>query len=204
MSLLQSVHPVVCHKHIWLRLAVITTNDYNQSVFYILKFISCYMPWWRLTLIIYDHQYECHTYINILWLVDPLLGNNHKISNYTTATAKQWLCKQRPLLGNGWVAITWASQQTWMEQWIQQQRNSVLCAVRDKMLYRRQLEQWASCGTVTSQWEHDHWSRGHCWNLSPGNDWWSHSRLRRLSTCCSRLHCMWITDSATVTCNHNL
>jgi hypothetical protein len=24
---LHSVHPVVCHKHVWLRLAVITTND---------------------------------------------------------------------------------------------------------------------------------------------------------------------------------
>jgi hypothetical protein len=27
----------------------------------------------------------------ILWHVDPLLGNNHERSGYTTAVAKQWL-----------------------------------------------------------------------------------------------------------------
>jgi hypothetical protein len=27
---------------------------------------------------------------------------------------------------------------------------------------------------------------------SPGNDWWRHSRLRRLSTCCSELLSVWL------------
>jgi hypothetical protein len=35
-----------------------------------------------------------------MWHVDPLLGNNHEICNYTTAVAKYWLCKQRPLAGS--------------------------------------------------------------------------------------------------------
>jgi hypothetical protein len=41
------------------------------------------------------------TFRIILWHVDPLPGNDLKISTYTTAAAKYWLCKQRPLLGNG-------------------------------------------------------------------------------------------------------
>jgi plasmid rolling circle replication initiator protein Rep len=42
----------------------------------------------------------------ILWHAALLLDNNHKISNYTIAAAKKWLCKQRPLLDYGSVAIT--------------------------------------------------------------------------------------------------
>jgi hypothetical protein len=33
---------------------------------------------------------------------------------------------------------------------------------------------------------------------------WRHRRLRRLSTCCSELQCVWISDSATVTCSYYL
>jgi hypothetical protein len=32
--------------------------------------------------------------IYVLWHVDLLLGNDREISNYTSAVAKQWLCKQ--------------------------------------------------------------------------------------------------------------
>jgi hypothetical protein len=64
-----------------------------------------------------------------MWYGDPLLGKNHEISSYTPAVAKEWLCKQRLLLGNGCVAITWASQLTRTQQWIQRQRNGVFCAV---------------------------------------------------------------------------
>jgi hypothetical protein len=39
--------------------------------------------------------------IKVLWHVDPLLENDGKISSYTTAVAKEWLCKQGPLLDNG-------------------------------------------------------------------------------------------------------
>jgi hypothetical protein len=35
---------------------------------------------------------------------------------YTTAVTKKWLCKQRPLLGNIWVAITSKPQQTRTQQ----------------------------------------------------------------------------------------
>jgi hypothetical protein len=52
----------------------------------------------------------------IMWHVDPLLGNDREISNYTWTAAKQWLCKQRPLLGSGWVPIVWEPQQTWTQQ----------------------------------------------------------------------------------------
>jgi hypothetical protein len=38
--------------------------------------------------------------ISVLWHVDPLLGNYREISNYTRAFAKEWLCKQRSMLGN--------------------------------------------------------------------------------------------------------
>jgi hypothetical protein len=37
----------------------------------------------------------------ILWHVDPLLDNNRERGSYTTTVARQWLCKQRQLLGNG-------------------------------------------------------------------------------------------------------
>jgi hypothetical protein len=43
--------------------------------------------------------YTLH-YTRILWHVDPLLGNDCEISSHKTAIAKQWLCKQRPLLGS--------------------------------------------------------------------------------------------------------
>jgi hypothetical protein len=38
--------------------------------------------------------------ISVLWHVDPLLSNDREINNYTRAVAKEWLCKQRSLLGN--------------------------------------------------------------------------------------------------------
>jgi hypothetical protein len=33
--------------------------------------------------------------------VEPLLGNDNEKSSYTTAVARNWLCKQLILLGNG-------------------------------------------------------------------------------------------------------
>jgi hypothetical protein len=42
-----------------------------------------------------------HSVRATLWHVDPLLGNDREIISYTIAVAKQWLCKQRPSLGNG-------------------------------------------------------------------------------------------------------
>jgi hypothetical protein len=50
------------------------------------------------------------------YTVYSVLGNDHSKSNYTTAVTKQLICKKSPLLGNGSSA---------------QQRNCVLCVVRD-------------------------------------------------------------------------
>jgi hypothetical protein len=36
-----------------------------------------------------------HGNVKVFWHVDPLLGKDHKISNYTTAVAKQWLSSDR-------------------------------------------------------------------------------------------------------------
>jgi hypothetical protein len=57
-----------------------------------------------------SHKREIYNLFDILaWKVvlesiqrhiDPLLGNYHEISRYTTATAKHGLCKQQPLLGS--------------------------------------------------------------------------------------------------------
>jgi hypothetical protein len=55
--------------------------------------------------------------------VDPLLGNGHEISNYTTAVARQWLSSDHvgtPTNTNTTIA--------------QQQRNGVFCAVHAEML----------------------------------------------------------------------
>jgi hypothetical protein len=38
-----------------------------------------------------------------MWYAVLLLGNDREIGSYATAVVKQWLCKQRPLLGNGFV-----------------------------------------------------------------------------------------------------
>jgi hypothetical protein len=35
------------------------------------------------------------------WYVNLLLGDDHEISGYATSIVRQWLCKKRPLLGNG-------------------------------------------------------------------------------------------------------
>jgi hypothetical protein len=34
--------------------------------------------------------------------------------------------------------------------------------------------------------------------------WWRHSRLRRISTCCSELQSVWISNSAIFTCSYGL
>jgi hypothetical protein len=57
--------------------------------------------------------------MKILWHVYPLLGNDLKTSKYTTAVTEQRLRKQAHLHGNNWK---------------QQQRNSVLYAIRAEML----------------------------------------------------------------------
>jgi hypothetical protein len=42
------------------------------------------------------------------------------------------------------------------------------------------------------------------WKPLPGNDWWRHCWLKRLSTCYSELRSLWISNSAIVTCNYDL
>jgi hypothetical protein len=51
-----------------------------------------------LLFIVLKYYYELKT--DILWHVDPLLGNDRELSNYTTAFTKEWLVKQAFLLGN--------------------------------------------------------------------------------------------------------
>jgi hypothetical protein len=47
-----------------------------------------------------EHIAEMASDSIILWHADPLLSNDREIDRYTTAVARQWLCK-RLLLGNG-------------------------------------------------------------------------------------------------------
>jgi hypothetical protein len=64
----------------------------------------------------------------VLWHVDPFLGNDLERSSYTTAVTEQRLRKQACLQGNDWK---------------QQQRNGVFCAVLAEMLWAGQLEEWS-------------------------------------------------------------
>jgi hypothetical protein len=66
------------------------------------------------------------------------------------------------------------------------------------------LWEWAIYGRVTSLYKRENGSRGHCWDLSPGNALWTHSILRRFHTCCSELQSVWISDSTIVTCSYDL
>jgi hypothetical protein len=54
-----------------------------------------------------------------MWHVDPLLGNDCEISSYKTAGTKYWIRKQACSHGNNWT---------------QQQRNGVFCALCAEML----------------------------------------------------------------------
>jgi hypothetical protein len=72
---------------------------------------------WRSFSDIIFRNWEWTLTLQILWNVDPLLGNISEISNDTTVIVKEWLCKQRPLLGSGWVMVTLEPPQTWMRQW---------------------------------------------------------------------------------------
>jgi hypothetical protein len=57
--------------------------------------------------------------ITLLWHVDPLLGNDRERNSYTTVVTELWLRKQACLHSNNWK---------------QQQRNDIFCAVLAEML----------------------------------------------------------------------
>jgi hypothetical protein len=42
------------------------------------------------------------------------------------------------------------------------------------------------------------------WKPLRNNDWWRHSRLRKLNTCCSELLSVWFSDIVIATCNYDL
>jgi hypothetical protein len=52
--------------------------------------------------------FECKrnsTELKLLWHINPLLGNDLKISSCRTSIDKWWFCKQQPLLGSSHVVI---------------------------------------------------------------------------------------------------
>jgi hypothetical protein len=98
----------------------------------------------------------------------------------------------------GSVQFSWCSAWSgveWVCEWLSELEDCCIqyvwvIAVRSWQLWHRD-----SSG-AQSKWN------GHYCKLLPGNDWWSHTRLRKLSTCCSELQSMWISSSVTVTCNY--
>jgi hypothetical protein len=70
--------------------------------------------------------YKITKYLITIWHVDPLLDNDREISSYTTAFAKYWLYKQRPLLGN--------SRNGHARNNIRDVESRVLCAIRAKIV----------------------------------------------------------------------
>jgi hypothetical protein len=71
-----------------------------------------------------------------LWHADLLLENDHKISSYTTAIARQWLCKQWLLLGNGRF-ITCNNEVTG--------KQCSLCSPCDSYVMQQQKNCWERC-----------------------------------------------------------
>jgi hypothetical protein len=66
-------------------------------------------------------------HVNILWRIDPLLDNDREINSETTAVGRQRQARQ----WTGWKAVFLQGPRRWLrtQQWIQQQRNCVFCAV---------------------------------------------------------------------------
>jgi hypothetical protein len=63
-----------------------------------------------------------------MWYADALLGNDREIFSYTIAVAKQWLCKQRPLLNNGCKRHACNNRRT--------AGSGVFCAIRAEAIQR--------------------------------------------------------------------
>jgi hypothetical protein len=135
----------------------------------------------------------------------------HNIVAYR-AVARQWICKQRPLLENGRNRLT-QQQNCW-------ERCSLCCPcivntrsqlydvskLRVQQLEASYLSLWAAVRQATAGEHLKPWIRKlrdlwH-WQLLPDNDWWRHSRLRRLRMCCSELQMVWISFSTIVICSY--
>jgi hypothetical protein len=78
-------------------------------------------------LIIYDTAWQGTLWFILLWYVHLLLGNDCEISNYTTAVAKQRLCKQtwtqQLHCNRGMGFCTWSmrrcyKQDKWVSEWV--------------------------------------------------------------------------------------
>jgi hypothetical protein len=64
-----------------------------------------------------------------------------------------------------------------------------------------QLSEGPAVKQATASKDVQPWTRR--WKPLPDN-WWTKSKLRELSTCCSELQSVWIIDSAIVTCSYVL
>jgi hypothetical protein len=103
----------------------------------------------------------------ILWYADPLLGGDHEIGECTVATAKQ-----QPTNNTEMVFSARSPKQQ-----LNSNKGSVLpmqsvprCYKWDKL--GAEVSSESTVGVMSSLKDsRQHGSRGHCWNLSPGNDW---------------------------------
>jgi hypothetical protein len=73
-------------------------------------------------------QWTRSNVIHILWQVEPLLGNDCEISNYTKAVVRQWLSSRHVGTLTDTNVVT-----------AQQQRNSVFCVLLAKILQAGQV-----------------------------------------------------------------
>jgi hypothetical protein len=157
--------------------------------------------------------------IFILWHADPLLGSGPQ-------TAAVWYFISWPLSSRGTVFSVQSvpkcfkqdnrrKQRTALsEEWLSESEwpvvvRPLLSSKRKphfktrKSRERTKMWSWVPRGpgiknncAGTENW-------GHCWDPLPGNYWWRHSRLRRLSTCSEVLSGR-ISYSATVACSYDL
>jgi hypothetical protein len=153
---------------------------------------------------------------NILWHIEPLLGNDRK-TNETTAAARQ-----RPKCNNGStvgsdifyvihpealsqptgfssvsaVQCSAVEQARWLvSEWV---RGPLRFSPSELLLL--EAGGWG-IGIVQEPRVRGMSTDGSCYQATTGKDT---SRLRRLSTCYSELQCVWISDSTIATCKWSI
>jgi hypothetical protein len=142
----------------------------------------------------------CSPRVYILWHVDPLLGNDWK-NIKTTTVIRQWpINNNRGRVFSPQTALMDAHTKT-------EELLGEVFSVRSVLscLSRTSLEislLWDSRWPVRVSTQK--LRKLQCWKPLPGDNWWRHRSLRRLSTCCIELQSMWISNSAIVTCSYVL
>jgi hypothetical protein len=115
---------------------------------------------------------------HILWHADALLGNDHVIGDDTKAIA--W---QLPANNNRGMVF---SARSLSNNWTATDKRHFLCSPCWGVISRPigATSYFCDSRQPVRMWA---WKQMTLLDLSPGNDWWRHSRLRTLSTCYNEL-----------------